>query len=73
MKTGTTNKYTTENGVRSFTGVLHSEKTTTMFDHWNHKEITSDVPVGIDMRLLRAMEFFTGIPVASINAKRARS
>tara|TARA_R110000803_G_scaffold16197_4_gene44447 strand:- start:325 stop:537 length:213 start_codon:yes stop_codon:yes gene_type:complete len=66
--------YDTEqpNGNRTFSGVINTDKkeSLVMFDKWEHEIINNNIPVGINMLLLRNMEAFLDIPRANVNAVR---
>lgn len=68
------NLYTDNNGTISFGGVVQTEKKglEMIFDQWNHDIINDNVPVGINMRLVRVMEGFMDKPTAHINVKRLK-
>jgi hypothetical protein len=68
------NLYAENNGTLSFGGVIQTENKglAMIFDQWNHDIINDNVPVGINMRLFRAMEGFMDKPTAHINVKRLK-
>jgi hypothetical protein len=52
------NLYQDINGRRAFGGVVKAEDKGLMmvFDQWNHDEVKNDIPVGINLNLMRAMD-----------------
>jgi hypothetical protein len=63
-----------KNGVRHFSGEVietGNDKLVAIYDGWNHSEVMTEVPVGINMRLIRAMEEYTGVYRTHVSAKRA--
>ena len=64
--------YTDHTGIRSFSGeVLQSKKENlVLIDEVDVSTITSDVPVGINMFLMRSMEGYLDIPTLHVRAKR---
>lgn len=68
------NLFNTENGIQSFGGVIHTDKKGDLltFEDWNHSSLTSNVPIGINLRMMRMMEKFLDLPTLSTTAKRNR-
>ncbi len=66
------NLYQDINGRRAFGGVVKAEDKGLMmlFDQWNHEEINNAIPVGIDLRMMRAMEDYMDKPTIHVKAKR---
>jgi hypothetical protein len=68
------NLYQDINGCRAFGGVVKAEDKGLMmiFDQWNHDEVKNDIPVGINLNLMRAMEAFLDKPTIHVKAKRVK-
>lgn len=69
------NLYTDHTGVRTFSGVIDETKKgdLVLIDDFDEATIiNSNVPVGIDMLLIRNMEAYLDIPFTHVKARRMR-
>lgn len=68
-----TNLYTTENGLKTFSGVIDQTKKGTIHiidDFTETEKINNNIPEGINILLFRNMEEFIDINTMHIKAKR---